>query len=97
MTQKLTPIHPGEILKEEFLDPLGLSIRAFAESIRVPPNRVSRLVAGQSRVTADTALRLAKALDTSPELWMTLQSRYALQCAEDAGVVPDDIASVVAA
>jgi len=81
---KLTPIHPGEILKEEFLKPYGLSARAFAKQIGVPANRVTRILKGTTSITADTALRLAKALRTTPEFWMNLQTHYHLQMAADA-------------
>lgn len=84
MTARLAPIPPGEILDEEFLKPLGLSAATLAKSIRVPPNRVTRIINGQSRITGDTALRLAMAFRTTPEFWMNLQSRYDLLRAEDA-------------
>ena len=76
---KLPPIHPGEVLLEEFLKPLGLSGRAFANSIGVPTNRVTRIINGQSRITADTARRFEKAFGTSAEMWLNLQSRYDLR------------------
>ena len=94
--RKLAPVHPGEILKYEYLEPLGLSATAFAKAIGVPPNRVTRLMAGASAVTADTALRLAKALRTSPDMWMNLQSRYELDMAEDRGVPLATISPIVA-
>ncbi|PHS39455.1 MAG: addiction module antidote protein, HigA family [Robiginitomaculum sp.] len=81
---RLTPIHPGEILKVEFLTPLGLSATSFAKAIGVPTNRITRIIGGTSAVTADTSIRLGLALRTSPEFWMNLQSRYELQMAEDA-------------
>jgi len=65
--KNLDPIHPGEILNEEFLTPLELSATAFAKRIGVPPNRITRLIAGQSSVTADTALRFSKAFGTTPQ------------------------------
>lgn len=79
----ISPIHPGEILKEEFLDPLGLSQRAFARSIDVPPNRVNEIIRGQRSITGDTALRFSLALGTSPEMWLRLQARYELEKAQD--------------
>lgn len=97
MTTKYDPIHPGEILKEEFLDPLGASASGFARAIRVPSNRVTRLINGQSAVTPDTALRLACALRTTPEFWLNLQMRYDLDTAADRGGVFDDIKPIVAA
>lgn len=87
--QKYDPIHPGEILSEEFLAPLGLSARKLAEAIHVPANRVTRLINGETRVTADTAIRLGRAFRTSPEFWMNLQSRYDLQRAGDEKITPD--------
>jgi antitoxin HigA-1 len=97
MTTKYDPIHPGEILKEEFLDPLGVSAAALARAIRVPPNRVTRLINGQAAVTPDTALRLARALRTTPEFWLNLQLRFDLDTAADASGSMDGIAPVVAA
>lgn len=93
---KLAPIHPGEILNEEFLLPLGLSARALARAIKVPANRVSRLVAGDSAITPDTAMRLARAFRTTPEFWLNLQLRFDLLSAEDAAVPMDDIEPLVA-
>ena len=76
------PIHPGEILHEEYLVPMGLSASALAQAIGVPPNRISAIVAGERGVTADTALRLARALRTSAEFWLNLQQSYDLRLAE---------------
>ena len=84
MTKLLAPVHPGEVLKEEFMKPLGLSANALARVIRVPPNRISAIVNAERAITADTALRLAKALGTTPDLWLNLQKRYDLDCARDA-------------
>lgn len=92
--QKYDPIHPGEILSEEFLVPLELSARKLAATIHVPTNRVTRLIRGQTRVTADTAIRLSQAFNTTPEFWMNLQSRYDLQTAEDSQFV-QEINSVI--
>jgi len=75
----ISPIHPGEILKEEFLDPLGLSQREFARAIDVPPNRVNEIIRGRRSVTGDTAIRFSLALGTSPEMWLRLQARYELE------------------
>jgi addiction module HigA family antidote len=80
----LAPVHPGEVLKEEFMRPLGLSANALARAVRVPANRISSVVSGQRSVTADTALRLAKALGTTPDFWLNLQKQYDLDCALDA-------------
>jgi addiction module HigA family antidote len=76
---QLEPIHPGEILAEEFMKPLGLSINALARDLHVPPNRVHAIVHGKRSITADTALRLAAYFGTSAELWMNLQSEYDLR------------------
>lgn len=70
--------HPGEILREEFLKPLGLSARALALEIGVPPNRMSEIVAGRRGITADTAMRLARHFRSTPEFWMNMQAGYDL-------------------
>lgn len=80
-TDRLAPIHPGEVLAEEFMTPLGLSSNALAARIGVPGNRVSMIVAGKRGVTGDTALRLAAAFGTTPEFWMNLQQGYELAVA----------------
>lgn len=79
----ITPIHPGEILKEEFLDPMNLSQREFARRIDVPANRVNEIVRGRRSITGDTAIRFSLALGTSPEMWLRLQARYELEKAQD--------------
>ena len=84
----LPPVHPGEVLSEEFLIPLGLSARALAERINVPPNRVSTIAAGKRGITGDTALRLASALGTTPEFWMNLQKNWELAVARDESLKP---------
>jgi addiction module HigA family antidote len=83
MTKLLPPVHPGEVLKEEFMKPLGLSANALARAIRVPANRISAIANADRAITADTALRLAKALGTTPDFWLNLQQRYDLDCARD--------------
>ena len=75
----LEPIPPGEILREEFLRPLGISINQLARDLGVPPNRVSAIVNGKRAITADTALRLGTYFQVSPELWLDLQSDYDLR------------------
>lgn len=75
----LEPIHPGEILLEEFMKPLGLSQNRLAREIGVPVSRVAGLVKGERSITADTALRLARCLGTSPDVWMGLQTEYDLR------------------
>ena len=77
----LEPIHPGEILYEDFMKPLGVSINELAREIAVPPNRISEIVGGKRSITADTALRLGKYFGVSPEIWLGLQSDYDLRLA----------------
>jgi antitoxin HigA-1 len=81
MTKRLDPILPGEILMEEFMRPLGLSINALARALAVPANRISAIVNGTRAISADTALRLGKYFRTSPEIWLDLQSDYELRIA----------------
>jgi len=82
-TKKLPPIHPGEILREEFLEPMGISQYRLAKSLAVPPRRINEIVLGKRAITADTAIRLACYFGTSPQFWMNLQGRYDLDVAED--------------
>jgi antitoxin HigA-1 len=82
MHNGMRPIHPGEILREEYLVPLGMSSNALAKALRVPTNRVTGIVSGTRAVTADTALRLARFFGTSAELWLNLQKTYELRVAE---------------
>lgn len=77
----LTPVHPGEVLKEEFMSPYGLSANALARAIRVPPNRVAAIVNGTRGVSANTALRLAKVFGTTPDFWLNLQNAFDLDLA----------------
>lgn len=84
MTRKLPPIHPGEVLREEFMVPLALSSNAVARAIDVAPSRVNDIVRERRGITADTALRFARLFNTSHHFWMNLQANYDLQCAEDA-------------
>jgi antitoxin HigA-1 len=83
-TKRLDPIPPGEILLEEFMRPLGVSINRLARDIAVPPNRISGIVNAKRGITADTALRLAKYFGTSAETWLDLQSDYDLRMARRA-------------
>ena len=78
-TKLLDPIHPGEILNEEFMKPLGISINRLSRDLHVPPNRIHGIVHGMRAITADTALRLATYFGTAPETWMNLQSEYDLR------------------
>jgi len=98
MPKKLSPVHPGEVLREEFLRPMNLSAYAVARAIGVPRTRIERLANEQTAVTADTALRLAKYFSTSAAFWMGMQAQHDLERAEDE-LGPDlrKIASVRAA
>jgi addiction module HigA family antidote len=80
---KLAPIHPGEILLEEFLEPLGISQYRLAKDISVPPRRINEIVHGIRAITADTALRLARYFGTSERFWLNLQIRYDLEVEKD--------------
>jgi addiction module HigA family antidote len=77
-TTTLAPVHPGEVLLEEFLEPLGLSQYRLAKDISVPPRRINEIVHGKRSVTADTALRLARYFGTSDRFWLNLQASYDL-------------------
>src|SRR5713226_3706211 len=79
--KRLEPIHPGEVLEEEFMRPIGLSANALARRIDVPVTRISEIVRGNRGITADTALRLARLFGTSPDLWLGLQADYDLRIA----------------
>ena len=81
--KKMAPIHPGEILQEEFLNPLGITQYRLAKDISVPPRRVNEIVRGQRAITADTALRLARYFRTSERFWLNLQTRYDLEIEKD--------------
>ena len=81
--EKISPIHPGEILMEEFLTPMRLSQNKIANDIGVPPRRINEIVHGKRRVTADTALRLAHYFQMSPQFWLGLQMDYDLDVEED--------------
>ncbi|MBS3960127.1 MAG: HigA family addiction module antidote protein [Xanthomonadaceae bacterium] len=84
MPRTLPPIHPGAVLREEFMLPLGLSSNALARAIGVTPSRVNDIVRERRGISADTALRLARLFGTSHRFWMNLQANHDLQCAEDA-------------
>ena len=81
MAKRLKPMHPGEVLREEFLVPLKLSAGALAKACGLPRTRIERIAAEQTGITADTALRLAKALGTTEQLWLNLQNDYDIQIA----------------
>ena len=81
--RQLPPIHPGDILIEEFLEPMGISQYRLAKDISVPPRRINEIVHGKRAITADTALRLGRFFGMSPQCWLNLQTRYDLEVAED--------------
>ena len=83
MARKLKPVHPGEILREEFMAPLGLSMNKVAMALRVPVTRIADIVNQRRGITADSALRFARYFRNSPAFWMNLQTRYDLEVAED--------------
>jgi len=82
-SRKLRPVHPGEILNEEFLKPLGISQYRLAKDVSVPPRRINQIVRGTRAITADTALRLARYFGTSERFWLNLQTRYDLEVEKD--------------
>ena len=79
--RRLPPVHPGEILRDEFLTPMGISVYELANAIRVPRSRVNDIALGRRAITTDTALRLGRYFGTSPEFWINLQTRYDLDVA----------------
>ena len=79
----MRPVHPGEILREEFLGPFDMSANRLAQVLGIPTNRITEIVGERRNVTADTALRLARAFGTSAEFWMNLQKAYELRVAEN--------------
>jgi antitoxin HigA-1 len=94
----MPPVHPGEILQEEFLAPLGVSQYQLAKAVDVPPRRINEIVHGQRRVTADTALRLSRYFGTSERFWLNLQARYDLEIEKDRlGATLEDIRPLSAA
>lgn len=82
-TKKLAPVHPGEILQKEFLEPMDLSQNRLALALGVPARRINEIVLGKRGITADTALRLARYFKMSPQFWLGLQMDYELDVAED--------------
>ena len=94
----MAPVHPGEILLEEFLGPLGVSQYRLAKAVDVPARRINEIVHGQRRISADTALRLARYFGTSERFWINLQARYDLEVEKDRlGAALDDIQPLSAA
>lgn len=98
MASTMEPIHPGEVLYEDFVVPLGVTQHRVAVAIGVPPRRINEIVHGKRRITADTALRLARYFGTSDRFWLNLQSRYDLEVERDAlGASLDAITPLVVA
>lgn len=83
MKKKIPPVHPGKILKEEFLDPLEISQYRLAKDINVPPRRINEIVHGTRAITADTALRLGRFFSIAPQFWINLQAHYDLEMEND--------------
>ena len=81
--EKLDPLHPGEVLQKEFLEPMGLSQNKLAMALHVPARRINEIVLGKRGITADTALRLARYFGMSPQFWLGLQMDYELDIAQD--------------
>ena len=93
---KRAPIHPGYILETEFLDELGLSAYALAKALRVPVNRITGIVKGERAITADTALRLARYFDTTPEFWLNLQTHYVVASRQTARKIDREVPRLAA-
>lgn len=93
MSEKLyPPIHPGEVLMEDFIEGFGITQNRLAVSIGVPPRRINEIVHGKRAITADTALRLGRYFGVSPQFWLNLQTKYELELAEDR--VSEQIAAI---
>ena len=82
MSKRLSPMHPGEVLREEFMVPYGLTAYALAKACRVPRTRIERIVREETGITVDTALRLARIFGTTPEFWLNVQNRYEMETTE---------------
>ena len=83
ITDKIAPIHPGEVLLEDFIEGFGITQNKVAVAIGVPPRRINEIVHGKRRITADTAARLARYFGTTPQFWLNLQTKYELDLVED--------------
>ncbi|MCP3901272.1 MAG: HigA family addiction module antidote protein [Desulfobacteraceae bacterium] len=83
MPKKLTPITPGDILLEEFLEPMGISQAKLARDINVPPNRINQIINGKREISTDTALRLGKYFSIEPEFWLNLQMRFNMKVVKE--------------
>ena len=81
--ERIPSVHPGESLREDFLEPMGISVYALAKAIKVPRSRVNDIVRGHRAITADTAMRLARYLGTTPDFWVNLQAHYDLEVAKE--------------
>jgi antitoxin HigA-1 len=81
--KRIAPVHPGDVLRKDFLQPLGMSVNKLALSLGVPATRMGEIVNGRRAVTSDTALRLARFFGTTPEFWMSMQAGYELERAKD--------------
>ena len=81
--KKLPPMHPGEVLQHEFIEPMGLSQNKLAQALHVPARRINEIVLGKRSITADTALRLSRYFNNSPQFWLGLQMEFELDIAED--------------
>jgi addiction module HigA family antidote len=92
MAKKLAPMHPGEVLREEFLSPLDMSAGALAKACSVPRTRIERIASEETSITADTALRLSKAFGTTAEFWLNLQNAYDVRVAER--LIAGDLAKI---
>ena len=92
MAKKLAPMHPGEVLREEFLLPLDMSAGALAKACSVPRTRIERIASEETSITADTALRLSKAFGTTAEFWLNLQNAYDVRVAER--LIAGDLAKI---
>lgn len=88
MTKKLNPISPGEILLEEYMNPLGISQNKLGRDIDVPPNRINEIIKGKRAITTDTAVRLAIYFKTTPNFWINMQTNYELEMLED-NLIPE--------
>jgi addiction module HigA family antidote len=91
-TEKWTPVHPGEVLMEDFINGFGITQNKLAVSIGVPPRRINEIVHGKRAITADTALRLGRYFDIDPQFWLNLQSHYELEMVQDR--VAEQIAAI---
>ena len=83
MAKKLSPITPGEILREEFLNPMGISQTQLAKDLKVPPNRINQIINGKREITTDTSLRLGKYFGIEPEFWLNLQMRFNMKVVKE--------------